>query len=267
MQLPGGVLRLSPGQLQRLTTEEEPSHAQLQAVLGSRGPQTFRWWKMGMTRAQSVASISHRLGNRVGTGFVVRAADLGMEPADELVILTNFHVVNESGAHPGIRPDEARIVFEALDPPPEYFVDKLLWSSAPELCDACVLRLNRPVVGIEPLPVARALPRLAEAAQVYVVGYAGGRDLAFSFQDNELLDHEGPPEGKPQIPGVCRVHYRAPTEPGSSGSPVFDSSLWEVIALHHRGGQIGMPRLNGTAGTYGANEGIALRSIAAMPKR
>lgn len=90
---------------------------------------------------------------------------------------------------------------------------------------------------------------------------AGGRDLSFSFQDNELLDHEGPPAGRPQIPGVCRLHYRAPTEGGSTGSPVFNARLWQVIAMHHKGGKIGMPRLNGKPGTYGANEGISIQSI------
>jgi V8-like Glu-specific endopeptidase len=65
---------------------------------------------------------------------------------------------------------------------------------------------------------------------------------------------------------VCRVHYKAPTEPGSSGSPVFDAKLWQVIALHHRGGKKGMPMLNGKAGTYAANEGIAIQSIVTMLK-
>ena len=76
-----------------------------------------------------------------------------------------------------------------------------------------------------------------------------------------LLDHEGPPAGQPAIEGVCRVHYRAPTEGGSSGSPVFNALMWEVIALHHMGGKLGMPRLNGQVGTYSANEGISLGSI------
>ena len=64
-------------------------------------------------------------------------------------------------------------------------------------------------------------------------------------------------------PGVCRVHYFAPTEGGNSGSPVFDDSGWRVIALHHSGGNFGMPRLNGAAGTYAANEGLALFQITA----
>jgi V8-like Glu-specific endopeptidase len=103
-------------------------------------------------------------------------------------------------------------------------------------------------------------------ARVYIIGHPGGRDLAFSFQDNELLDHEGPPAGRPQIPDVWRLHYRAPTEGGSSGSPVFNGRLWEVIALHHKGGKMGMPKLNGKDGTYAANEGLSIRSIAAASK-
>jgi tetratricopeptide (TPR) repeat protein len=266
LQVPGGELRIGSGDLQRLHQQPAPSDAQLEAILGKRGAQTFKWWKMGLLRAQSVASIRPRLGSRVGTGFLIRAGDVGLAPGDELVVLTNFHVVNPNGASPGIRPEDAEIVFEAVDSDAVYEVDKLLWSSPPEQCDAAILRLNKVVTGIEPLPVAKSLPALGESAQVYVVGYPGGRDLSFSFQDNELVDHEGPPSGVPQIPGVCRVHYTAPTEGGSSGSPVFNAGLWQVIALHHKGGKAGMPKLNGAAGTYGANEGVSIQSIAAFAK-
>ena len=109
--------------------------------------------------------------------------------------------------------------------------------------------------------LAGALPIVEDGARVYIIGYPGGHDLAFSFQDNELLDHEGPPGGTPQIKGLSRVHYRAPTEPGSSGSPVFNAGLWEVIALHHMGLKDGMSKLNGKSGSYAANEGISLLSI------
>jgi hypothetical protein len=33
------------------------------------------------------------------------------------------------------------------------------------------------------------------------------------------------------------------------------------VALHHKGGTGGMPKLNGASGTYPANEGIAIQSI------
>jgi V8-like Glu-specific endopeptidase len=176
--------------------------------------------------------------------------------------MTNFHVVNQHGANNGIPPEQAEIVFEADDEKKTYLVEEeIVWSRPPDRHDAAVLRLKTPVTNIAPLPIAKRLPIVEKAATVYIIGHPGGRELAYSCQDNELLDHEGPPAGKMQIPGVCRVHYKAPTEGGSSGSPVFNAGLWEVIALHHKGGKTDMPRLNGTPGTYAANEGISIESI------
>jgi V8-like Glu-specific endopeptidase len=175
--------------------------------------------------------------------------------------MTNFHVVNEHGASLGVKPEDAEVVFEAVEPNQVYLVDRIVWSSPDDRHDATLLRLQPPVTGITPLPVAKNLPALEKTARVHIIGHPGGRDLAFSFQDNELLDHEGPSAGKPQIPGVWRVHYRAPTEGGSSGSPVFHARLWEVIALHHKGGKIGMPKLNGLPGEYAANEGVSIQPI------
>ena len=281
LQLPGGGLEMSSGQLQSLRSAPPPEAGQLEAVLGTQGPQTFAWWRAGLESARSVAVIRQKLGRRLGTGFLVRAADFGLTPGEELLVLTNFHVVNANGASPGIKPAVAEVVFEAADPGRVYTVSELLWSSPPDQHDASLLRLATPVADIAPLAIASELPprpvavadaaaagASADAPQVYVVGYPGGRELSFSFQDNELLDHEGPDGGQPQIPGVCRVHYRAPTEGGSSGSPVFNATAWEVIALHHKGGKFGMPRLNGQPGTYAANEGLAINTlIAAMHAR
>lgn len=267
LRLQGGGLRLSPAELQRVQARPTPYEGRLEAILGTYGAQTYQWWKTGIERARSVASIRHKVeGGRTGTGFLVRAKDLGLEPADELLVLTNFHVVNEFGASQALRPEDAEIVFEAVEPGTAFQITQIVWSSPDDRFDASLLRLATPVAGIAPLPIAAALPVLEESACVYVIGHPGGRDLAFSFQDNELLDHEGPPVGQPQIPGVCRLHYRAPTEGGSSGSPVFNSRLWQVIALHHKGGKLGMPKLNGKTGTYGANEGISMQSIVAAIK-
>jgi hypothetical protein len=268
LQLPGGGLEVGPDEIQRLRAQAAPDPSQLEAVLGIQGPQTYRWWKTGLDRALAVAAIRQRLGARLGTGFLVRAGVMGLEPNEELLMLTNFHVVNEHGASTGAKPEDAEAVFEAVDLNRPYLIEGVLWSSPPDRHDASLLRLKTPVLDIEPLPLAAALPVLEETARVYIIGHPGGRDLAFSFQDNELLDHEGLPTGRPQIPGVCRVHYRAPTEGGSSGSPVFNAKLWEVIALHHKGGKIGMPRLNGQEGSYAANEGISMLSIkGAMQKQ
>jgi V8-like Glu-specific endopeptidase len=205
--------------------------------------------------------IRRRLGRRIGTGFLLPAGVIGLDPADELVVLTNFHVVNKNGVNGALTPEAAEVTFEAVDDKQAWPVSAILWWSPEDRHDASVLRLEKTVTEIAPLPVAAALPVVEEDAKVYVIGYPGGQELAFSFQDNKLLDHEGPPAGRPQVPGLCRVHYHAPTEHGSSGSPVFNSDLWEVVALHHKGGKGGMPKLNGKEGSYAANEGISLLSI------
>lgn len=264
VELPGGGLELAPREIQRLRSEPSPPKAQLEAILGEDGPKTYRWWQTGLGRALAVASIRRSLGGRIGTGFLVRAGDLGREPKDERLVLTNFHVVNEHGASPGIRPEEAEIVFEAVDPSHGYAVEAILASSPPDRHDIGLLRPKTPVSDIDPLPLAPSLPALDDAARVYIIGHPGGRELQFSFQDNKVLDHEGPPKGRPQIPDVVRLHYHAPTEGGSSGSPVFNADLWQVVALHHKGGKESMPMLNGKPGTYSANEGISIQSIAAM---
>src|SRR5262249_9719002 len=105
MRLEGAELQLAPGELAQLRIQEAPDEGRLEAILGTYGTQTYQWWKTGVERAASVAAIRQRLGTRVGTGFLVRARDLGRDPADEFLVLTNFHVVNELGATPGIRPD------------------------------------------------------------------------------------------------------------------------------------------------------------------
>jgi S1-C subfamily serine protease len=263
LRLHGTEVRMAPEDVERARSLAPPYEGRLEAILGTYGAQTYQWWKTGIERAGSVAAIRRKLGDRIGTGFLVRAGELGREPADELLVLTNYHVINERGEAEGATPGDAEVSFEAIEAGRRYDIAAVLWNSPVERHDASLLRLAEPVSGVAPLPIAAALPVVDESARVYVIGHPGGRELAFSFQDNELLDHEGPPAGQPQIEGVCRVHYRAPTEGGSSGSPVFNSRLWQVIALHHKGGKIGMPRLNGKPGSYGANEGVSMQSIIA----
>ncbi|HEY9063852.1 MAG TPA: serine protease [Burkholderiaceae bacterium] len=268
LQLPGGQVELPAGSLG--TPNEQavtaPSRGQLEAILGQDAAKTFAWWCAGVEAARSVAVVRQRLGQRLGTGFLVSAADFGIGTEQDLLFLTNHHVVNPQGAVPGIRPQDAEMIFEAVDLHQCYGVESLVWTSGVEEHDATLLRLKSLPAGVSPLRLRTELPPLpaagdAGAPRVYIIGYPGGRELSVSLQDNELLDHEGPPSGKPQIPAVCRVHYRAPTEGGNSGSPVFDGAGWNVIALHHRGGKLGMPRLNGVDGTYAANEGLAMATL------
>jgi Trypsin-like peptidase domain len=261
LQLTGGEIRASAEDVQRWREQAPPTPGQLEAILGSEGPQTYRWWRTGLERAASVCTVRQKLGQRFGSGFLLKAGALGLQPPDEPVVLTNFHVVNKEGALGALTPESAEVAFEAADAAQTWPVKTILWSSQPARHDASVLRLQGAVAGIVPLSLAPALPPIENNAKVYIIGSPRGQNVAFSFQDSELLDHEGPPSGAPQIPGVSRVHYRTPTEPVSSGSPVFDATGWAVIALHHKGSKDELPRLNGKAGSYAANEGISIVSI------
>jgi hypothetical protein len=261
LQLKGGQISATPEEVRQWRAQPAPPPGQLEAILGLEGPQTYEWWKTGLNRAASVCAVRRKLGDRKGTGFLLRAGVLGLQPPDELVVLTNFHVVNDQGAFDALTVEMTEVSFEAAGVGQRWPVSAILWASPPDRHDASVLRLRGTVTGIADLPIAPTLPAIKPDAKVYIIGHPDGGELAFSFQDNELLDHEGPPGGPPQIPDVSRLHYRAPTKPGNSGSAVFNSDMWEVIALHHKGSKDGLPRLNGKAGTYSANEGISLASI------
>jgi len=271
LELEGHDLRIDPHDVTQLQAIQPPDST-LEAILGDDAPTTYKFMLLGMERAQAVASIRRKLGRGVGTGFLVRASDFDLAPAgsDELLVLTNWHVVSPGGLYPGQHPGFVDIVFEAADVPSAYNVKEIVWASPIQHHDAVFLRLEGYPPGVKPMPIADTLPPLLDQTRVYVIGYPGGSELSLSLQDNGLLDYEGPPAGQPRPNGVHRVHYRAPTQPGSSGSPVFNDTGWSVIALHHAGFKAETARLNGKDGTYLANEGISILSIrngiAAQPK-
>lgn len=259
MDLPGAQMRLSASDVALQRKMPPPEKRQLEAILGNEGTQSYEWWKLGLDRACSVAAIYAGIGQRMGTGFAVSARDLKYADTDELLVVTNFHVVNEKGTSRALRPSDAQIVFEAINARKRYSIKEIVWLSPVDHHDASILRLTEQPATVTAIPLARNLPIVEPTAKVYIIGHPGGGGLEFSFQDNALLDHEGVEGGKPSTPDVCRLHYRAPTEKGSSGSPVFNAAYWEGIALHHEGGLLS--KLNGQQGTYTANEGISLLSI------
>jgi S1-C subfamily serine protease len=263
-----GRLELPSDQVRQTLVETKPSDAQLQKILGNDGVKTYDWLLKGLTMARAVGVIRQAEQGRIGTGFLVRGGDFIPALGDERIVVTNAHVISDPPCGLAVSHRDASITFEAVDMALRYGFANVLWQR--EDLDCTLLRLDAVPEGIEPLTLARdplpVVPKedgaAARRGRVYVIGYPGGRDLAFSLQDNELLDHECPPDGKPPNLAVCRVQYRAPTEPGSSGSPVFNASYWRVIALHHAG-DAAMDRLNGVAEKWPANEGIWIQSIVA----
>jgi len=222
----------------------------LERVFGYERFKTLTWYRTGLSRCRAVGQVETVNQDGIGTGFVVSGNSLHAALPDR-VFVTNSHVVPE-----GLPCPEAVVHFRGLDiadADPGSRVVRLWWqdpSRSPGL-DATILELDSIPEHIEPIPLATRLPSLDASVpqRAYVIGHPRGLNQPqFSLQDNLLLDYD-----------TIHVHYRSPTEPGSSGSPVFDND-WALIALHHAGA-IDTPRLNQRGGSYAANEGIRLSAI------
>jgi hypothetical protein len=221
---------------------------ELEALFGT-STVTLQWYQKGLERCNSVARIELS-GSGKGTGWLVKASDFFPE-REGVLLLTNEHVISSNPKHPtAILPEEAQANFQVVGQ--KLQVKKIVWSSPFTDLDATFVTLDGqpkapPLVLYEPAVEMTQPP--APKPRLYIIGHPGGREIEFSIQDNHLL--------------ACNdtlLHYRTPTERGSSGSPVFESKLWKVVALHH-GGSSTVTRIDDANGTYEANEGIAIRAI------
>ena len=229
------------------------SDPQFEKILGKDRYKTFLWYSKGMDRASGVAQIMDSDGAGVGTGFLVRGTDIHENLGQNWVVVTNAHVISDdpleqSDIPASLPSDQAEIRFEMKDPDKRYKVHKILFSSPRNELDCTIVSLQSQVEHAKPFPIASHLPLLNKNQRVYVIGHPRGGILSYSIDDNLILDHERP-----------KIHYRAPTEGGSSGSPVFNHS-WDLLGIHHAGG-LEMKKLNNKSGTYPANEGLFIQSI------
>jgi len=248
----GGEVTVGPTDVDNHALTRMDQDRRLQKVFGSERFTTTRWFSNALDRCRAVARIQDEVGDGVGTGFLVEGA--GLHPnLPAVVLLTNAHVIPKA-----IQPEDVFLAFRGLEDyaEPGVRVRRVLWSSPPNELDATIVEPEQLPAGVLACPLARNLPLLDAdpRERVYVIGHPLGRpDLQLSILDNHLLDYD-----------AILLHYRAPTEPGSSGSPVFNKR-WAVIALHHSGDNE-MPRLHGT-GVYEANEGIRIDQIQAALQR
>lgn len=253
----GGELQLSAEDLRPANSDPFPDRGEYEAVFGDAAFDSYQSLLVGMARARAVGRIQRRNAPRGhGTGFLVKGTELSEEYGEELVLLTNSHVISDDAdvrqRYEALHPREAFVIFEALGTT-MYKVKELLWTSPPHELDATIVRLEGRVDETDLYPLAEVMPVVNNEARVYIIGHPGGGQLTYSIQDNLLLDYQHPP-------GF--IHYRTPTKPGSSGSPVFNRD-WDLIGIHHRGSET-LRRLNEKPGTYQANEGVWIRSIIEM---
>jgi V8-like Glu-specific endopeptidase/tetratricopeptide (TPR) repeat protein len=250
----GGTVTVSSADLKSARIEElgqlsdtaSDAGAHLEKVLGTVRFQTLQWWRTGLLRCRAVVRINDANGFGRGTGFLIDGRALHASFPDR-VIVTNGHVVPEA-----IPRDEAVVAFHGLDADaavPKFTIERVCWYSpaSPPGVDTTVLKPSNVPDGVEPIPLANNLPVYPEDSRAYIIGHPSGHDQPqFSIEDNKVL-------GRNDI----YLHYRSPTEGGSSGSPVFEGQ-WKVIGLHHAGGvTISRPMHD----TYTANEALLIDAI------
>src|SRR3954454_18724869 len=245
----GGQVTVASSDL-RAERLAEFGDGRLERILGTDRYLSLTWYRTGLNRCRAVARIQTADDQGIGTGFLVAGPDLHPD-LPPLVVVTNGHVVPED-----LDPGYAHVAFHGLDDDPgrqaRFQVVQQCWyqPSADSGLDTTILELDGYPQDVVPTPLAKQMPpKPLHHRRAYVIGHPGGTaQPQFSLQDNILLDYDN------------RVlHYRSPTEVGSSGSPVFDDE-WRLIGLHHSGGTR-MPQLNGAGGTYAANEGITIDAI------
>gem|GEM_PF-2394194 len=236
-------------------------------------------------RAKSVAKILTPQLGPCGTGFLIKASDIHPDYGDQNLLLTNAHVIwdknwnsNLTGEHNALDPEEARVVFEAEQPHGVsniYTCQKeAIWQSPSYLHDVCLIPLNESVSHMPAVPLAHPTVEITasssengnEGTQVAVVGHPRNESLSLSImgsienQNGVVVDY-GPVRKGDKDP--IFLHYKTPTQPGNSGSPVFDTNNWRLVGIHHAGFNElkGRPKLNSVVGNNFANEGIFIGSI------
>jgi tetratricopeptide (TPR) repeat protein len=269
-----GILQISAAEINNVPSLHEQNAGILERVIGRGGFQFYDDFIKGLQRGKAIARIGPTANKGHGTGFLVNGEDFSRRWRGQRLLLTNAHVLSNDrsiiGQELALLPSEAVITFTSCGNDRIFKVAELCWTSPCTELDASLVKLTpAPPDDIGCCEIANALPprvtALAEKQLVFILGHPGGGDLSISLNNNELIDHEAPDDGR-KAPERVRIHYRTPTLPGSSGSPVFFGDKWQVIGIHHMGGSKLLP-LSGRGEAYEANEAIWIQSIRAKTMR
>lgn len=189
-----------------------------------------RFLKDGAEISKAVCRI--RTPMSLGTGFLIASHDF---------IMTNNHVLEDqdiardSRAQFGFEEDGTLI--EVNLKPDRFFITNKKLDYTIVACD------GSDVSHIEVIPLLRNPATVTRKERVNIIQHPRGREKEIAIRNNEVIliqNHV--------------IHYRTDTEPGSSGSGVFNDQ-WKLVALHHAGWS--------TGGQRSVNEGIRMASIVA----
>jgi hypothetical protein len=199
------------------------------AVLGSFTARPSHWLRAGLNQARRVGRVDRYDGSGIGSGFLVDGALFGAALGGLPIFVTCGFVLDHAPL-----PD-ATLLFEGMfdDASPRVTAkcQRVLVSSKPQELAYALLLLDRWPGKVPELLLAPESQTPHRKA--FVVSYPYGGGLSVSLDDNELLGEiESPAAAPPNGPDPAHIlRYRAPTQAGSSGGPVFNEN-WEILAVH-----------------------------------
>jgi hypothetical protein len=222
-ELGGGIRKVD-------LTEVKVQH--LEKVWSDTGYKSLEWLLQAVARTRSVARLGPNRYEGWGSGFLVDGAWIDGKWSDRMLLLTNAHVCTNDpevqAQFPYPKGPEANTATflgslgqgaEAI----QIKVNNVLWTSPPSALDASLLEIAELPPGAEKAPLAKEIPGLEnwKEKRVNILGHPQGLSLRVSLQDNQLVSV-----------GDRYLHYKTPTDPGSSGSPIFNQN-WELVGIHH----------------------------------
>jgi endonuclease G len=223
-----------------------------EAIIGTIDFVGIAFLERGRRAANAVARVAFANGNPQGSGFVIAPG----------LFLTNHHVVSSPDAasqfcvefdfEVDLTNNPRAVTRFALDPSRCFVTDGI------QGLDYTVIALGERLAGERDLDMFGYIP-LSAASDKHMLGeianivqHPRGRPKEVVLRENRLVARDET---------VQVLHYLADTEPGSSGSPVFNND-WEVIALHHWGGpyhEVKTP--DGRPLNREINEGVRISAI------
>jgi V8-like Glu-specific endopeptidase/surfactin synthase thioesterase subunit len=193
----------------------------LERVLDSNDLMGLRFFEQGLRVARAVGRVHIRdergapLG--YGTGFLVSPR----------LLLTNQHVLASA--------EQARrclVEFNYQENASGEIQASEVFALAPAELFLCDEEHDYALVAVAPDPALATygwLPLIADQGKllvgetVNIIQHPNGEPKQLAIRNNQVVDEL-----------ELFLHYQTDTDPGSSGSPVFNDQ-WEVVALHHSG--------------------------------
>lgn len=241
-------------------TQSDPNG--FERIIGTSDLLAINFLDRGRRSADAVCRIKLPMdgGHAYGTGFLIAPR----------LLMTNNHVLASASE---AAQAEAQFGYEhdldgVLRDPVGFNLDpNALFVTSPEL-DVTLVAVTpladtgAPLDRYGWLPLIPVSGKVVDGEWVSIIQHPAGEPKQIAIHASEILKIA---ESEPGGALSNFVHYSTDTEPGSSGSPVFNDQ-WQVVALHHKG--VPAPRQSADAPIeWIANEGVRISAISRWLER